>query len=197
MSRPAFPLVSLVTFMQFFARTGAIFAVVPVLAHDRLGLDPFQIGTALTLGNFVNLGVTPVSGFLVDRFGRRPIIIPGTLASGVAFAAFALVQSYPLFLIACIFWGLAVGIGGSAPGAYAADLAPPGANGATMGLYRTLADAGYVAGPALLGIIADIAGANTALFITGVLFWLAGGLFALFAPETRPRPAPATASADD
>lgn len=185
LGQAAFPLVSLVTFAQFMARTGAIFTVVPIFVHERLGLDPLQIGSALTLGNLLNLALTPVAGVLVDRLGRRAVIIPGTLLSGVAFAAFSTVDSYGLFLLVCLLWGFAGGIGGSAPAAYAADLAPPGANGATMGIYRTLSDAGYVVGPALLGFIADAAGAGAALLVMGTLFWVAGGLFALFAPETK------------
>jgi MFS family permease len=196
-ARPAFPLVSLVTFIQFMARTGAIFTVVPVLAHERLGLGASQIGLALTIGNMLNLAMTPVSGILVDRFGRRPVIVPGTLLSGVAFAAFALIGNYPAFLAVCLLWGFSGGIGGSAPGAYAADLAPPGANGPTMGIYRTLADAGYVVGPALLGVLADAYGAGSALLTIGLLFWVAGALFGLFAPETRPRAVPVRAAADD
>jgi MFS family permease len=195
MSQAAFPLISLVTFAQFMARTGAIFTVIPVLMSQRLGLDPLQIGSALTLGNMVNLACTPVAGILVDRLGRRMVIIPGTLLSGIAFAAFASVNSYSLFLLVCLLWGFAGGVGGSAPGAYAADLASPGANGVTMGIYRTLSDAGYVVGPALLGFIADAAGANTALITMGVIFWAAGLLFAIFAPETRHAPVPARPSA--
>jgi MFS transporter, DHA1 family, multidrug resistance protein len=126
---------------------------------------------------------------------RRPIIVPGTLLSGLAFAAFAGVTSYPHFLLICLLWGLAGGIGGTAPGAYAADLAPPGANGVTMGIYRTLSDAGYVVGPALLGLIADSFGAEPALLTMGSVFIVAGLLFGLFAPETHRRVA-AKAAAD-
>jgi MFS family permease len=63
-------------------------------------------------------------------------------------------------------------------------MAPPGANGVTMGIYLTLADAGYVVGPFLLGWISDLAGTGTALLITAALFAVAVLLFALFAPET-------------
>jgi hypothetical protein len=66
-----------------------------------------------------------------------------------------------------------------------------------MGAYRSLSDIGYVVGPALLGFVADAYGAGAALVTIGVLFWVAGGLFGLFAPETRPRPIPVRAAADD
>jgi MFS family permease len=193
LSTPAFPLVGLVTITHFMARTGAIFAVVPVLVHERLGLNAAQIGLAMTAGNAVNLAMMPIAGIVADRVGRRTLIIPGALLSGVAFAAFAYVNSYPLLLLLCLLWGFAVGLGGSAPGAYVADLAPAGANGITMGTYRTISDIGYVVGPALLGFIADGFGAGAALLTIGGLFIVAGTLFAFFAPETRPRHQPAPA----
>jgi multidrug resistance protein len=181
---PAFTLVCLVSFVQFFARTGAVFSVVPIAGHDRLGLLPSQIGMALTLGNFLNFAVIWISGILVDRFGRKAVIVPSTVIAGLAFIAFASADSYLMFIFGALLWGLGGGIGGAAPAAYAADLAPPGANGVTMGIYRTVADAGYVVGPTLLGVIADAAGANLALEFTAALFLVAAVAFGAFAPET-------------
>jgi hypothetical protein len=56
----------------------------------------------------------------------------------------------------------------------------------TMGLYRALADAGYVAGPLALGIISDLGSPNAALVFTSVLLIGSGVLFALRAPESLP-----------
>ncbi len=179
-----FPLICVVSFVQFFARTGAIFSVVPIAGHDRLGLTPSQIGLAITIANMLNFLVIWISGYLVDRYGRKAVIVPSTIVSGSAFVAFALADSYSLFILGAVLWGIGGGIGGAAPAAYAADLAPPGANGITMGVYRTVADAGYVVGPALLGVIADQAGAPQALMVTSGLFAVAAILFGAFAPET-------------
>ena len=71
-----------------------------------------------------------------------------------------------------------------------ADLAPPGANGVTVRAYRTLSDVGYIVGPALLGFLADAYGAGAALVTIGVLFWVAGILFGLFAPRRALSPSP-------
>jgi len=191
---PAFSLVCLVSFVQFFARTGAVFSVVPVAGHDGLGLSPSQIGLALTLGSFVNFTVIWISGILVDRFGRKAVIVPSTVVAGVAFLAFASAGSYAAFIFGSLLWGLGGGIGGAAPAAYAADLAPPGANGITMGIYRTVADAGYVVGPALLGLITDAAGASLALQFTAGLFFVAAIAFGTLAPETSQRRSEVAAS---
>lgn len=66
-------------------------------------------------------------------------------------------------------------------------MAPPGMNAAAMSTYRMLADFGYVAGPLLLGALADGFGASTALYVTAVGLVCFGFLFARFAPETYKR----------
>lgn len=179
-----FTLVCLVSFAQFFARTGAIFNVVPLVGHERLGLSPSQIGIVLTLANMLNFAVIWVAGMLIDRYGRKAVIVPSTFVSGVAFVAFATADSFPLYLLGALLWGFGGGLGGAAPAAYAADLAPEGANGVTMGVYRSIADAGYVVGPALVGLVADYLGTGQALAMTAGLFVLVATLFILFAPET-------------
>ena len=139
---PAFMLVCLVSFVQFFARTGAVFSVVPVVGANSLGLTSSQIGLALTFGNLLNFAVIWVSGILIDRFGGKAVIVPSTIVAGLAFVAFASATTYPTYILGALLWGFGGGIGGAAPAAYAADLAPAGANGITMGIYRTVADAG-------------------------------------------------------
>ncbi|MBI2938851.1 MAG: MFS transporter [Chloroflexi bacterium] len=186
--RPGFVLVGAIAFAQFFARTGAIFSVVPLLGANRLGLSASQIGVAFTIANVLNLALVSFSGLLVDRFGRKAVIVPGSLLSGLAFVAFTGADTYPLFVASTVLWGLAGGISSAAPTAYAADMAPRGANGVTMGVYRTLADAGYVVGPATLGLLADQYGPDTALIGTAALIVFVTVPFALYAPETMRRP---------
>jgi MFS family permease len=97
---------------------------------------------------------------------------------------FLAAPSYPWFLAACVAWSVASGVGGAAPAAYAADMAPPGMNAAAMSLYRMLADLGYVVGPIALGLVTDGAGADAALGTAASLLVAVGLGFARFAPET-------------
>ncbi len=185
-SQVGFLLICLVTFVQFFARTGAVFAVVPILGAAKLGLSPDQLGVTLTLVSLSNLAMVYFSGLLVDRLGRKPVIVPSTFLTGLSLAAFALSPSYEWFLASAAFWGIAGGISGPAPAAYAADMAPPGMNAITMSSYRMMADFGYVVGPLLLGWIADVFSSETSLVVTCGMFLGSCVLFALFAPEARP-----------
>jgi MFS family permease len=182
--RLGFLLVSLITFVAAVARTGALFNIIPVLARDRLGLDADQIGVGLALASLAGLVVIYPSGMLVDRIGRKTVIVPGTLMSAAAMVIFLLAPSYGWFLAACVVWSLASGVGGAAPAAYAADVAPPGMNAAAMSTYRMLSDVGYVVGPLALGLVADLFGAGTALALAAALLAAVAGLFGWLAPET-------------
>ena len=189
LTNPGFLCVSFVTFQAAFTRTGAIFSVVPLVGVERIGLDAAAIGLAITSGNLLNLATIAGAGVLVDRYGRKPVIIPSCLITACAFAGFAFAPSYPAFVFSAILWGIGSALGGSAA-AYAADQAPPGGNGITMGIYRMLSDAGYIIGPALLGVIAAGAGGQTALLTAAALAVASMVPFALLAPETAPAPRP-------
>jgi len=193
--RTGFALVSLVSFSTAFARTGALFNVIPVLAKERLSLSPDRIGIGLSLVSVAGFLLAYPSGAMVDRFGRKAVIVPALTVTGASLVLFALAPSYVWYLLACAVWAVALGIGSDAPGAYAADMAPPGMNAAAMSAYRTLSDLGYVLGPLLLGVITDRWGADVALAVTAVLVVTVAGLFARFAPETYRAPDRAGASA--
>jgi DHA1 family multidrug resistance protein-like MFS transporter len=179
-----FMLVSLIAFVNAVARTGALFTIIPILARDRLALHPDRIGFGLALASIVGLVVAYPTGVLVDRHGRKIVIVPATILSGLSLILFLLAPTYGWFLAACAAWSVAMGISGAAPAAYAADTAPPGMNAAALSSYRMLADLGYVIGPIALGLVADLAGADAALGGAAVLLVGVALLFARFAPET-------------
>jgi MFS family permease len=188
-----FMLVSLVSFMNAVARTGGLFNVIPVLAHDRLALNADRIGMGLAVASLVGLVVIYPSGVLVDRYGRKSVIVPATFMAGISLLLFLAAPSYAWFLAGCVAWSLASGVGGAAPAAYAVDAAPPGMNAAAMSAFRMLADLGYVVGPIALGLSTDLVGANATLGGTAVLLAATALLFARLAPESRQRGDPSAA----
>lgn len=183
-AHPGFLLVSLVGLMNAVVRTGALFNVVPVLARDRLLLGTDRIGFGLALSSVVGLLLAYPAGVLVDRYGRKTIIVPATAAAGVSMLLFLTATSYAGFLTGCVVWSVAVGVSGAAPAAYAADVAPHGMNAAAMSTYRMLSDLGYVVGPVALGAVTDFAGGDAALTTAAALMVVVAALFARFAPET-------------
>jgi len=179
-----FRLVSLVSFAHALTRTGALFSIIPVYVTLELGLTPSQIGFGFALGSVLGLMATYPGGMLTDRFGRKSVIVPAGLATGISMALFCVAGSYAWFLIAVVLWGVASAAGASAPASYAADCAPPRMNATAMSTYRMLADLGYIIGPLALGGLADANGAATAILLSAALMVLVTLLFARWAPET-------------
>jgi len=179
-----FVLVCLTSFMGAVARTGGLFNVIPILAHDRLALSAGRIGFGLAVASIVGLALAYPSGVLADRYGRKTVIVPATLMSGVSLTFFLLAPTYVWFLAGCVAWSVAAGVGGAAPASYAADVAPPGMNAAAMSTYRMLSDLGYVVGPVALGLATDLFGADATLGVTALLLVAVAALFARYAPET-------------
>ena len=179
-----FVLVCLVGLVNAVVRTGGMFNIIPVLGSVRLGLSVAEIGGGLALGSVIGVSVAYPTGILVDRFGRKAVIVPATLLAGFSLLMFCFAPSYPWFTAACVLWGVAMSVGGSAPVAYAADLAPPGMNATAMSTYRMVSDFGYVVGPIVLGLVVDGYGTITALVTAAGLTILVGLAFRLFAAET-------------
>jgi len=186
MRAPGFLLVCLVSFAAFFARTGGLFNVIPLLAEDEIGLEPDQIGLGIGMISIVGLVLVYPSGALVDRYGRKAVIVPSTLLSGVAILGFGIAGNFAGFMLSSIAWSAVSGMSGASPAAYTADVAPHGMTAPTMGLYRALADSGYVVGPLVLGAISDLQSPMAALAVTSVLLIGSGMLFAIRAPESLP-----------
>ena len=179
-----FLLVCLVGLVNAVVRTGALFNIIPVLGSVRLGLSVAEIGGGLALGSVMGVLVAYPSGALVDRFGRKAVIVPATMVAGVSLLLFCFAPTYSWFIVACVLWGVAMSVGGSAPAAYAADLAPHGMNAAAMSTYRMVSDFGYVVGPIALGLVVDGYGSIAALVAAAGLTILVGVAFRQLAPET-------------
>lgn len=179
-----FLLVSLLSFVGAVVRTGALFAIVPLLAATKLGLGTGQVGIGFALSSVLGLVASYPAGALADRFGRKAVIVPATLVYGAAMASFGIATGFAGFLVACVGWGVASAISGAAPATYAADTAPPGMNAMAMSSFRMLADLGYVIGPIGLGLLADWQGPESALWASAAMLIAVALAFARYAPET-------------
>lgn len=188
LARPDFLLVCLLTMSIFLTRTGGRLTLLPLLGENRLGMSPGTLGLVFTMMTVLNLAVLLPAGTLIDKLGRKAVIVPSALVTGTALVLFAVSGNVWVFVLAGVVHGFGTGILGPAPAAYAADIAPPGMRGVTMGLYRTFGDAGFVVGPVLLGSLADFAGFGWALTFNAVVLVSMALMFALFARETLRRP---------
>ena len=181
---PGYVALLVVTFSLFIMRAGARFTLLPLFGGEELGLSEGQIGQVIAVSAIVNVGVVNLAGVLVDRVGRRPVLVLGLILNGLGVAAYALAESYLSLMVVSVLFGLTTTLASVPPPTLAGDLAPPGAEGASVGLYRTAGDLGFIVGPLLLGAIAERGQFDAGFILTGVILFVAA-LVALGIPERR------------
>ncbi len=82
----------------------------PIINSMREGLNatPYSIGFIVTAHALFITLTSPVVGNLVDRIGRRPVLLCGLLLYGVAGGAGLFISSYTWMLLSRAFLGIAV-----------------------------------------------------------------------------------------
>ena len=187
LSNPTFIIVGLFTLMVFLTRTGSRQTLVPIIAVDEIEMTLTVLGLMLFVMTTINFFIVFPAGWLSDRFGRKPVMVPGIFLAGIGLFLFTIAGDVPMMFVAAVIMGIGTGIAGPAPAAYIADLAPPGQTSLAMGFYRTFGDLGFIIGPIALGFIAETSGMAAALNINVVLLVGIGILLAFVAKESAGR----------
>ncbi|MBT4514385.1 MAG: MFS transporter [Chloroflexi bacterium] len=187
LSNPTFVVVGLFTMMVFLTRTGSRQTLVPIIAVDEIEMSLTMLGVMLFVMTTLNFFVVFPAGWLSDRFGRKPVMIPSIFLAGIGLFLFTIANNVEMMFVAAIIMGIGTGVAGPSPAAYIADLAPPGHTSLAMGLYRTFGDLGFIIGPIALGFVAETSGMTAALNINVVLLVGTGILLAFVAKETAGR----------
>jgi predicted MFS family arabinose efflux permease len=137
-------------------QTGVLVFLFPLYLLTRGGLGPEAVGGVVSLTVLGRLVSLWIGGAISDRWGRLRVLIPGLLVYAVALAATAQL-SQPLLLAVGSFTLGAIG-GGVAPipTALTSDLVEESLHGVAIGWLRTMSDTGQVAGPLVMGAVADL-----------------------------------------
>ena len=119
-------------------------------ALDAMGLGGEGTVIALLVSSFAvaQLLSAPAWGRLSDRHGRRPALLVGMAASGIAYVVFAFSNSLELLLLS----RLVQGAGGGTVGviqAYVADATEPQDRAKTLGWLSAATNAGVAIGPVI------------------------------------------------
>jgi DHA1 family tetracycline resistance protein-like MFS transporter len=152
---------------------GLVIPVIPSLVEQFAGSRSaagIWNGVLIALWGAMQFLCSPVIGSLSDRYGRRPVIL---------ISAAGLAMDWVLMALAPSLWWLAAGrlIGGATSSsftaiyAYMADITTPEQRARAYGLVGAAFSLGFVAGPALGGVLGA--------WGPRVPFWFAAGLSAL------------------
>lgn len=165
-------------------RAGRLF-LVPVFGADILGLSPAQVGLIMTISALIDVSMFVPAGQLMDRFGRKTAAVPSFAVMAAGVALIPLASSFSGLLFATAIIGLGNGLGSGTMMTLGADLAPDGATGEFLGLWRLIGDAGAFLGPVAVGIIAGAAGLQGSAVVLAIVGMAASATLALLVRETR------------
>ena len=127
-----------------------------------------------------------VGGALLDRFGRVAVLRAGGVTALLGLLLFVTAPGLPFALTGAVLWGAGAALGFPVGMSAAAD--DPARAAARVSVVSSIAYTAFLAGPPLIGFVAEVTGVLQALLV--VLVVLAVGLLA--AGATRPlRPAAA------
>jgi len=180
---PAFRAVLFVN-LSLFWLFAAMSTIAPLFAQRSLGLGALGVSLALTGFAITELAVLYPAGIASDRYGRKWPLVIGLVGLAVTIGLLGFSTGAVAFAVLLALAGVASGIAGVSPNAMLSDLTPKARLPVAVAGYRFCGDLGYVVGPALAGITAQVAGFRAA-FVVAALPGLLAGLFLLPVPETK------------
>ena len=185
--KPALGFIFVTLFLDILG-VGLIIPILPKLIEQLSGRNvsaaSHTFGWLASLYSLMQFGFAPVLGSLSDRFGRRAVILTSLLGSGLDYLLLAFAPSLPWFFLGRIIAGI-TGANITAANAYIADVSPPEKRAANFGMVAAAFGLGFIAGPALGGVLGHIHLRLPFLVAAGLTFlnWLYG-MFVL--PESLP-----------
>ena len=131
---------------------GLIIPLLPFYA-EYFQASPDVVGMVMATYSFAQFLAAPMWGRLSDRVGRRPVLLVSLAGAVVAYIGLGLVDSlWMLFAARALGGAMAGNI--AAAFAYVADVTTPDNRARGMGLIGAAFGLGFIAGPAIGGILA-------------------------------------------
>ena len=167
---------------------GVIVPVLPKLIEDFVQGDTARaaeiyglFGTAWALMQFI---FSPVLGALSDRYGRRTVILLSNFGLGLDYIVMAIAPGVGWLFLGRIISGI-TSASFTTASAYIADVAPEEKRAAGFGMLSAAFGLGFILGPALGGVVGNIA--PRLPFWVAAAFSLINALYGLFVlPESLP-----------
>lgn len=167
-----------VNFTNGFVRMGILNAIAPLFVVEALGSQVSLASTGFlfsAIGQFIFLSR---AGHWADSIGRKPVLILGTLLSGMGMIMMGGIENITAYLFAMLVLGVAGAFLSSATPALLGDATAGQPRGPVISAYQMSSDLGGIFGPVFGGWLLDFAARNYGEQSSFQVPFIAGGFIA-------------------
>lgn len=164
-----------ITFIGF----GIIIPVLPEVVDSH-----FHLNMMLVIYSLVAFIMSPIWGKLSDRYGRKPIILIGTIGFGLSFLLLAVSNADLVLMYASrVLGGLFSGAVAAVAVAYIADITTEETRTKGMGLIGMSIGLGFIIGPGV-GALLSVGSLYTPFYVSAILAFVTCAIMAWQLPES-------------
>ena len=161
---------SLPVFVAFFIwgiGSGAQTLARPLFAYS-LGGSVFLVGLLLSFNALSQFVAGPLTGFVTDRWGRKPLLMIGCSIRSIVAAIEFFVTSYQQFFVLEFIGGIGVAMWMTSSSILIADLSDRSNRGRAVALRTTSMRLGMILGPLSGGLLAAVFGLRSMFLVNSV-----------------------------
>ncbi len=130
------------------------------------------------------------TGVLSDRIGRKVLIVSGMWVQALGLTTIALFNEFYQFAIAAVLLGVGTAMVYPTLLAAIGDVAHPSWRASSVGVYRLWRDLGYAFGAIIAGVVADLFGVTSSIWVIAGITFMSGVVVLSRMQETMARTAP-------
>ncbi len=169
----------------FHLANAPVMPLVALYVKQLQGSDR-QVAAVVLVAQVVMIPVALLTGWLCDRWGRKPVFAVGFAVLPLRIFLYSLATDPGALVALQALDGIGAGVYGVAVVAVCADLTRgKGRFNALSGLIATALSVGGVVGPLGSGFLVQHLGFNAAFYVFAGIAAVAAALFVVFMPETR------------
>jgi MFS family permease len=163
---------------------GILVPTLPLYA-DSFGVSLSLVSFAVAAAGLGTLIGDVPAGMLLERLGRKPVMVTGTICLTVATLALVFLQFFPALVILRLLSGVGTAMWNISRMAYLTDVVPVRDRGRALSMFGGVSRIGVFIGPAIGGLIGHQFGLAAPFYVSTLTAALATIISIVFVHETR------------